>query len=132
MDSAVQQGIWPNLAARNTMFGGEDLVDIALHGSQTRHRNEVGGQLDEVLASEQKGWLVALTRANGTLNVSASQNDDAVPSDFLYAYLPECFTRDDAERPLAERLADASDAGNADSEGIRPKHRWTLLSMAIA
>ncbi len=116
---AVQQGTWPNLAARNTMFGGEDLVDIALHGSQTRHRNEVGGQLDEVLASEQKGWLVALTRANGTLNVSASQNDDAVPSDFLYAYLPECFTRDDTERPLAERLAEAPDAANAASGKVQ-------------
>lgn len=128
----MQQGTRLNLAARNTMFGGEDLVDIALHGSQTRHRNEVGGQLDEVLASEQKGWLVALTRANGTLNVSASQNDDAVPSDFLYAYLPECFTRDDTERPLAERLARHPMPRMRLRGRFRPKHRWTLLIMGIA
>lgn len=29
----VQQDVWPNLAGRNTMFGGEDLAELVLRGA---------------------------------------------------------------------------------------------------
>ena len=91
---AVQQDVWPNLAERGTLFGGEDLADLMLHG-------QMGGsvpagydpRLAAVLSSEKKNLLVAVTRADETLSISATWNEDLAPSDFLYGYLPERFTR---------------------------------------
>ncbi|WP_238548404.1 PD-(D/E)XK nuclease family protein [Bifidobacterium biavatii] len=92
---AMQQGVWPNLAARNTMFGGEDLADVMLTGALADDVPGHGGdpQLATVLAGEQKSLLVALTRAEEHAAISAVSNDDLSPSDFLYAYLPERFDR---------------------------------------
>ncbi|WP_044087373.1 PD-(D/E)XK nuclease family protein [Bifidobacterium bombi] len=93
----VQQGVWPNLAARNTMFGGEELARIVLHG--TLNDPSYGGvpdtdpQLLSVLAAEQKSFLVALTRAKECVRLSAVLSDDEVPSDFLYTYAPEWYDR---------------------------------------
>ena len=95
---ALQQGQWPNLTPRNTLFGGEELADVMLHGvlSDTivTPAGRPDAQLASVLASEQKSLLVALTRASERVVVSAVLNDDNVPSDFLYGYMPECFDRD--------------------------------------
>ncbi|MGO1260802.1 MAG: PD-(D/E)XK nuclease family protein, partial [Bifidobacterium mongoliense] len=106
----VQQGVWPNLAERNTMFGGEDLARIMLADNAQAHRDrgpepnivEDATSPDRlrddafasVLASEQRSFLVALTRASERLSVSAVSSDDMTPSDFLYGYLPEYFDRD--------------------------------------
>ena len=90
---AVQQGVWPNLAARNTMFGGEDLADVMLTGALSDELAPVDRQLDAVLAGEQRSLLVAVTRATERLALSAAYSDDLTPSDFLYAYLPERFDR---------------------------------------
>ncbi|PLS27474.1 PD-(D/E)XK nuclease superfamily [Bifidobacterium parmae] len=102
---AVQQDVWPNLAERNTMFGGEDLADIILRGPDAHAAWAAapaqGTRLGEVLAGEKKSFLYALTRAAGptpkdcTVTVSAVSSDDLTPSDFLYGYLPECFGRTD-------------------------------------
>ena len=90
---AFQQGQWPNLAPRNTLFGGEELADIMLHGRLSddivTSAGRENAQLAAVLASEQKSLLVALTRADERVTVSAVLNEDHVPSDFLYGYLPE-------------------------------------------
>ncbi|NEG70404.1 PD-(D/E)XK nuclease family protein [Bifidobacterium choloepi] len=94
----VQQGTWPNLATRNTMFGGEDLVDIRLYGTLDSGREVATGLKDlalrKTLADEQKSLLVALTRATAQVRIGAVLDDAAVPSDFLYGYLPEWFDRD--------------------------------------
>ncbi|WP_238548721.1 PD-(D/E)XK nuclease family protein [Bifidobacterium magnum] len=93
----VQQGVWPNLVPRNTMFGGEDLVDVQLYGTLDEQREAQRGvsdlKLREVLAGEQKSFLVALTRAEADVRVSAVINDEEAPSDFLYTYLPEWYNR---------------------------------------
>lgn len=94
----IQQDVWPNLAARNTMFGGENLADIVLRGciGDVRDQNGAPGvdsELAQVLSGEQKSFLVALTRASGQVVLSAVLSDDAVPSDFLYTYVPERFDR---------------------------------------
>ncbi|WP_420838194.1 PD-(D/E)XK nuclease family protein [Bifidobacterium santillanense] len=91
---AVQQNVWPNLAERNTMFGGEDLADVVLHGGPARGAGSAHDpRLESVLSSEKKSLLVALTRADLRVTVSAVMSDDLTPSDFLYGYLPERYDR---------------------------------------
>ncbi|NMM93773.1 PD-(D/E)XK nuclease family protein [Bifidobacterium oedipodis] len=113
---AVQQDVWPNLAERTTMFGGEDLAELVLHGS-------IGRQIDasvrdprlaSVLASEKKSLLVALTRARRGATMSAVWNDDASPSDFLFGYMPECYPRD---RSALERQGGFTTVGTPHSQG---------------
>ncbi len=132
---AVQQDVWPNLAERATLFGGEDLADLMLHG-------RIGGadpthcdaRLAAVLSSEKKNLLVAVTRADETLTISATWNEDCTPSDFLYGYLPERFIRQRDEavftRPGGEAVHDGdaiSHAGlDADPRGLVTAARITL------
>ncbi|MBT1166110.1 PD-(D/E)XK nuclease family protein [Bifidobacterium simiarum] len=100
---AMQQGVWPNLAARNTMFGAESLADVMLRGrldgagagpSAGPHRSST---VMPVLAAEKKGLLVALTRAARSVYLSAVLDDDHTPSDFLYGFLPERFSYESAD-----------------------------------
>lgn len=131
---AVQQDVWPNLAERATLFGGEDLADLMLHG-------RIGGadpagcdpRLAAVLSSEKKNLLVAVTRADETLTISATWNEDCTPSDFLYGYLPERFIRQRDEavftRPGGQSADDdaESHAGlDADSRGLVTAARIAL------
>ncbi|RBP98957.1 hypothetical protein CRD59_06360 [Bifidobacterium xylocopae] len=94
---ALQEGVWPNLAPRGTLFGAEDLADLILHGRIGRSDPGAAGGHDPRLAStlytEEKGLLMALTRARRQLRLSAVWNDDTVPSEFLYGFLPERFVR---------------------------------------
>lgn len=92
---AVQQGVWPNMAERNTLFGGEDLVEIVLYG-EIRAQTSSGHDLRQlgVLSNEKKSLLVAMTRADERNYVSAVWNDELAPSDFLFTYMPERFPRD--------------------------------------
>ena len=118
----VQEGVWPNLAARNTMFGGEDLVDIRLYGVLDSLREAMSGQrgiaVQEVLGTEQKSFLVALTRADTRVTVSATLNDDMVPSEFLYGYLPEYFDRIRDAAPETRQYTPVGD-GNALDADVR-------------
>lgn len=88
-------------------------------------------QLAAVLASEQKSLLVALTRADERVTVSAVLNEDHVPSDFLYGYLPEWFDRDrdaDAETRVYTAVGEAGEyAGlEADPRGLVAASRSVL------
>ena len=132
---AFQQGQWPNLAPRNTLFGGEELADIMLHGRLSddivTSAGRENAQLAAVLASEQKSLLVALTRADERVTVSAVLNEDHVPSDFLYGYLPEWFDRDrdaDAETRVYTAVGEAGEyAGlEADPRGLVAAARSVL------
>ncbi|RSX47185.1 PD-(D/E)XK nuclease family protein [Bifidobacterium castoris] len=134
----VQEGVWPNLAARNTMFGGEDLVDIRLYGELDMTRGERTGQRDialqEVLGTEQKSFLVALTRADVQAHVSATLNDDAVPSEFLYGYMPEHFDRARDAKPETRVYTQPGDgdglALDADARGLIALARARLAASA--
>lgn len=117
----LQQGQWPNLTPRNTLFGGEELADVMLHGelsdTVTTSAGKRDAQLAAVLASEQKSFLVALTRADECAVMSAVLNDDHVPSDFLYGYVPEWFDRDrDADMEQREYAAIGSQGDYAGLE----------------
>ena len=130
----VQQDVWPNLAARNTMFGGEDLVDVLLHGRLDAIQDGAPGGtgLQDVLASEQKSLLVALTRASERVTVSAVLNDDLAPSDFLYTYLPERFDRNRDANPRSRRYTQLGDGAHealdADVRGLIALARTTLAT----
>lgn len=118
---SLQQGQWPNLTPRNTLFGGEELADVMLHGelsdTVTTSAGNRDAQLAAVLASEQKSFLVALTRADECAVMSAVLNDDHVPSDFLYGYVPEWFDRDrDADMEQREYAAIGSQGDYAGLE----------------
>ena len=93
---AVQDGVWPNLIPRDTMFGAEELADLVLHdriGDPLADTLSHDPALRSILYAEKKGFLEALTRARIQVRISAVWNDDLVPSDFLYGYLPECYPR---------------------------------------
>lgn len=118
---SLQQGQWPNLTPRNTLFGGEELANVMLHGelsdTVTTSAGKRDAQLAAVLASEQKSFLVALTRADECAVMSAVLNDDHVPSDFLYGYVPEWFDRDrDADMERREYAAIGSQGDYAGLE----------------
>lgn len=118
---SLQQGQWPNLTPRNTLFGGEELADVMLHGelsdTVTTSAGKRDAQLAAVLASEQKSFLVALTCADECAVMSAVLNDDHVPSDFLYGYVPEWFDRDrDADMERREYAAIGSQGDYAGLE----------------
>lgn len=127
---AVQQGQWPNLTPRNTLFGGEELADVMLHGGLSEDIVTSSGREDaqfaSVLASEQKSFLVALTRADERVQVSAVLNDDHVPSDFLYGYLPEWFDRDRDADP--EKRVYAMVGGTGDYAGLETDPRGLVAA----
>lgn len=137
----IQQDIWPNLAARNTMFGGENLADIVLRGGmRDEHETDMAGtdrELARVLSAEQKSFLVALTRASEQVTLSAVLSDDTVPSDFLYTYVPERFDRvrdADIETRDYTQLADSGRfAGlDADPRGLVAASRIELMNQTDA
>lgn len=93
---AIQDGVWPNLIPRDTMFGAEELADLVLHdriGDPLADTLSHDPALRSILYAEKKGFLEALTRAQTQVRISAVWNDDLVPSDFLYGYLPERYPR---------------------------------------
>lgn len=114
---AVQQDVWPNLTVRNTMFSTEDLTDIMLHGSlQVSDTEDASrhGRVTSVLHSEEKGLLVAITRATKRLAISAVWSDDTTPSDFLFTFMPELFPVSDdiAKVEFTQVSADAAPAAS--------------------
>ena len=128
---AVQQDVWPNLAERAALFGGEDLADVVLHGADGAQTGDFthDARLETVLASEKKSFLVALTRGTSVM-VSAVSNDDSTPSDFMYGYMPEPCPRDAGETVFATVGTD-DDGGefaglDTDPRGLVTQARVTL------
>lgn len=130
---AVQQDVWPNLAERATLFGGEDLADLMLHG-------RIGGadpagcdpRLAAVLSSEKKNLLVAVTRADETLTISATWNEDCTPSDFLYGYLPERFIRQRDEAVFTRPGGQSADDDAESHAGLDADPRGLVTAARIA
>ena len=113
---AVQDGVWPNLIPRDTMFGAEELADLVLHdriGDPLADSLSHDPALRSILYAEKKGFLEALTRARTQVRISAVWNDDLVPSDFLYGYLPERYPR---TADMSQAEFSMVGAGSGDSE----------------
>lgn len=92
---ALQEGVWPNLASRNTVFYADELTDIMLNGHIAESRNM---HSMAVLHMEKRIFLVAVTRADKAVYLSACDGDDNMPSAFLSVYLPEIVKTDDEGR----------------------------------
>ena len=127
---SIQQDVWPNLAERNTMFGGEELAALMLRGSLPEH--DVSGRdlaLNAVLSGEKKSLLVALTRAEESVALSAVWNDDTIPSDFLFGYLPERYHRN-IEQAQFTTVGQQSEANglDADPRGLVASCRAVLIN----
>lgn len=130
---AIQQGIWPNLAARNTMFGGEDLADVMLYGGLSDDSGEHGdNKLESVLYAEQKSLLVALTRASEQVTASAVYNDDLTPSDFLYGYMPERFNRERHASAEGREYSQVGEAGRLQGLDADPRGLVAAARVALA
>ncbi|MBQ5557002.1 MAG: PD-(D/E)XK nuclease family protein [Aeriscardovia sp.] len=86
---SVQDGMWPNLMPRGTMFGSQELADLVVRqylgvtGGSTLHERDL-----DILYSELRGFYVALTRATQTTTLSAVWSDDTQPSRFFAEFLP--------------------------------------------
>lgn len=70
----VQEGSWPDLRRRGSVFEPESLTTTGLTGP-----SEAGS----LLAAERRLWYVACTRASQRLIVTAIDNGDEQPSRFL-------------------------------------------------
>lgn len=146
---AVQQRVWPNTAARSTMFASETLVDIVLNsrilsGGSGDGDGESGdityffdaysknpngicvSDKQAIFTGEQRSLLMAITRARKHLCISAVNSDDCVPSDFLYYYLPEIYWRNqDGSCDYTDFCGDFA-AVDADARGLVCASRITL------
>lgn len=87
--SGVQEGLWPNLRARGTLLGTEDLVDVMDERVPDPGGDEPPVRISrtaELLADERRLFLIACTRARLRLLVTAVESagdEDLVPSRFL-------------------------------------------------
>lgn len=82
--AGLQEGTWPNLKQRSSLLGAERLVE------RQRNPDTPRDQLDVIAANglmqdEERLFHVALTRAKGSLFITAVQRDDEEPSQFFEA-----------------------------------------------
>lgn len=124
---SIQQGTWPNMSERDTLFGTQEMANIVLYrnidgdiggnwdasqGGIEAHATSASVQEDvavgqtysharliSTLNAEKKSFLVSLTRAEEQIRISAVCNSDTLPSDLLYDMLPERF---EAMKDLAQ------------------------------
>ncbi len=80
--AGLQEGTWPNLKQRSSLLGAERLVE------RQRNPDIPRDQLDVIAANglmqdEERLFHVALSRAKGSLFITAVQRDDEEPSKFF-------------------------------------------------
>ena len=80
--AGLQEGTWPNLKQRSSLLGAERLVE------RQRNPDIPRDQLDVIAANgllqdEERLFHVAITRAKGSLFITAVQRDDEEPSKFF-------------------------------------------------
>lgn len=86
--AGVQDGLWPNLRARGTLLGTEDLVDVmdgVTPGPDDGQPTAPLSKTAPLLADERRLFLVACTRARSRLLITAVESADGTmtPSRFL-------------------------------------------------
>ncbi|MFT8358294.1 PD-(D/E)XK nuclease family protein [Bifidobacterium aquikefiri] len=142
---SLQQGTWPNLTERDTLFGTQELANIVLHGNidgnWTVPTSDDGfdddlaeystARLIATLNSEKKSFLVSLTRSAEQLKISAVWNTDTIPSDLLFGMLPERFERlsDLAEVPYSQVGMDLLPFTSPDGE--TRQRQWAGLENSV-
>ena len=99
--AGLQEGSWPNLKQRSSLLGAERLVE------RQRNPDIPRDQLDVIAANglmqdEERLFHVALTRAKGSLFITAVQRDDEEPSQFFEAIEVMVNGEDSQERVLTD------------------------------
>jgi superfamily I DNA/RNA helicase/RecB family exonuclease len=80
--AGVQDGVWPNLRQRSSLLGSERLVEMVRYPNIPKvelERMSANGLRDD----ENRLFLVALTRAQTHLYITAIQREDDAPSDLF-------------------------------------------------
>ncbi|MFT8704861.1 PD-(D/E)XK nuclease family protein [Bifidobacterium aquikefiricola] len=150
---SLQQGVWPNLVERDTLFGTQELANIVLHGnidgsvddsapgSSTRSSSDDDfdndramystARLIATLNSEKKSFLVSLTRTDEQLRISAVWNTDTIPSDLLFGMFPERFERlsDLAQVPYSRVGVGLSSQNDIDDKTLQGQ--WSGLETSV-
>ncbi len=96
--AGLQEGTWPNLKRRSSLLGAERLVE------RKRNPDLPRDQLDIIAANglmqdEQRLFHVALTRAKGSLFITAVQREDEEPSAFFEA-IEVMVNKSDEDEPV--------------------------------
>jgi len=96
--AGLQEGIWPNLKQRSSLLGAERLVE------RQRNPDIARDQLDVIAANglmqdEERLFHVALTRAKGSLFITAVQRDDEEPSQF-FETIEVMVNKSDVDEPV--------------------------------
>ena len=93
--AGVQEGGWPDLRARGSLLGSQQLVDLLVAGDDSGSTSALQSVAAR-LAEERRLFYVAVTRARRQLIVTAVRSDDQQPSRFLDELVPS----QTDERPL--------------------------------
>jgi superfamily I DNA/RNA helicase/RecB family exonuclease len=96
--AGLQEGTWPNLKQRSSLLGAERLVE------RQRNPDIPRDQLDLIAANglmqdEERLFHVAITRAKGSLFITAVQREDEEPSQFFEA-IEVMVNKSDADEPV--------------------------------
>lgn len=82
--ASVQEGTWPDLRIRDSLMGAARLVEV-LSGRETDVSNSASDARKEVFFDELRAFVLAVSRAQGRLIVTAVHDGDNAPSVFLEA-----------------------------------------------
>ena len=96
--AGLQEGTWPNLKQRSSLLGAERLVE------RQRNPDIPRDQLDVIAANglmqdEERLFHVALSRAKGSLFITAVQRDDEEPS-ALFEAIEVMVNKTDIDEPV--------------------------------
>jgi superfamily I DNA/RNA helicase len=150
----VQDGVWPFLAPRDSLFGTQTLTLIALaqrleadgidSAIGSTRQDLVVAQNTALEYSEEQSFLVALTRASTRTVVSAVWSDDVLPSPFLSLFMPELVSRDQRNYATVGSKQPSDGSTNESTDGsahemtddqlssLLSGHDTSLQGMAVA
>lgn len=81
--AGVQQGVWPNTTLRGQLLGADVLTDALDHGPEQAARLGPLDRLRQVRFDELRQFATAVSRAAGSLVVTAVSDQDEQPSEFV-------------------------------------------------
>src|SRR6185312_8812576 len=82
--AGVQEGVWPDLRARGSLLGTEQLVELVARHTAPNAPESTAARL----AEERRLFYVAVTRARRHVIVTAVRDDEDQPSRFLDELAP--------------------------------------------
>lgn len=81
--AGVQQEIWPNTTVRGGLLRTQELVDVVCLGAEQARSVTFRDRVRETRWDELRTFAMACSRASERLVLTAAQNEEDVPSEFL-------------------------------------------------